>query len=473
MNRFLQPFFTVSLALLLSFQPMADELRTIDSLHQLINRQQGADKAKSLLAVSEAYRFLSFDESIKAGHAALDAAGEWPVLRGAILRSLGQGSQLAGDFDLADGYYRQALKTYTVLNDKYNIARLSNMIGDLKNNLGQYDSALFYLENVDRLAIETGNDTMLAFSLLNKGIARFETGSLEAAHDAFYRASLVFRELNDSITLALAEMNISQVLWQWNQNDEAIALLEKTILFAGRNQLDDMLSRACSNLGLIYYYDKKNYSRAHELFQQSLKIREAKGYPIPIAHVLVNLANVYSAGGNYEEALQSLRRALQIYASSGAVQGILRVHFHLAEVFFETKQHRQSVMHLEQCLQIAKKHQIENYNEIGTDLMMKNYVALNDFASFLKYFEPYKSAHDSLSESFIQLQAREANIRFRALELEAERERLSAENDEIRKQLEARQYWIAGTTALLIFSLLMFLFYKALKRRNYHTASAK
>lgn len=471
MNPILRTLIAAGLALLLSLQLKADELRTIDSLHQLINRQHGADRAKSLLAVSEAYRLLSFEKSLKAGHAALDAAEEWPGLRAAILRSLGQGSQLAGDYDLADGYYRQALKTYTGLDDKYNMAHLSNMIGDLKNNLGQYDSALFYLENVDRLAIETDNDTMLAFALLNKGIAQFETGSLDAAYDAFYRSSLVFRDLNDSLTLALAEMNISQVLWQWNQNDEAIALLEKTIRFAGRNKLDDILSRACSNLGLIYYYDKKDYSRAHELFQQSLKIREAKGYPIPIAHVLVNLANVYSAGGNYEEALQSHRRALQIYESSGAVQGILRVHFHLAEVFFEMKQYSQSVMHLEQCLQIAKKHQIENYNEIGTDLMLKNFVALNDFASFLKYFEPYKSAHDSLAESFIQLQAREANLRFRALELEAERERLSAENDEIRKKLQTQQHWVAGITALLIFSLFMLLFFKALKRRNYQTAS--
>jgi len=467
MKRIAQAFliFLFSLVLFLPAQS-ADEMRKIDSLNQLIKNQTGQERLKSLIVLTEAYRLVSYDESLKTGNEAVNYADVQGLteMKALVLRTLGQSAQWAGDFDLAFDYYQKSLDNYSRLNNRSGMAHIYNMMGDLKNNTSEYDTALVYFEKVNSLANELGNDTLIGASFQNRGIAWFETGRLNEAHDAFYRASILFAKLKDSIPYAQSVMNMSQVLWQWDQNDEAVEKLLTSIGIAERHQQLEILSKAYTNLGLIYYYDEGNYSLALDYYSKALNIREQKGYPIPIANILVNIANVYVAQKNFQEAFQNYGRALKIYDSSNAVQGIVRTHFHLGEAHHDNKEYKLSNQHLEKCLSKAQQFGIISYNSIATDLIMQNYIALNDFAAFQTYFQQYKAEKDSLEDAYNQLQAKEAKFRLLSEELQQLSDSRREENEKINHKLRTYNYLTAAIIGLILFSLLMLLIRRSVRK---------
>lgn len=449
----------------LHFQRLAAQeagIKKIDSLNQLLEWQTGNKRTESLIALSEAYRLVSYDKALKSGMEALQYADTHGMerMKAHILRSIGQSAQQAGDFDLALRYYHQSLQIFQTLDDLTYAAKMFNQIGDLKSQLSEYDSALYYFEKVTGMSETLKNDSLLAYATNNSGNVWFETGDLNKAHDAFYKAAIMFASFGDSASNALAEMNLSQVLWQWDENDKALGLLEKTIRFARRNHHGEMLARACSNIGLIFYYDKEDYPKAMDYFQEALNIREQKGHPIPIAHTLVNIANVNIASGEVDKAIATLQRAMQIYLSSKVVQGQVRALYHLGEAYQKKNNFRQSNTYFEQCAAKAIENQIAGYSTSVRDQLMENYIRLNDFPAFIRLFEPYKAENDSMAEMYGKLKAAEAGFALQNQELLSQNEKLKNENAVLSYRLRVYYYLAGAAIGLGLFGLLVFMLWK-------------
>lgn len=437
-------------------------LKKIDSLNQTLDRQSGASRVSSLIALSEAYRLVSYDKAMRSGLEALEYADSHQMgrMKAVVLRSIGMSAQNAGDFDLAMRYYHQSLKLLQQIGEPVFAARLHNQIGELKSQLSEYDSALYYFDKVIEASEILNNDSLLAYATNNSGNVWFETGDLNKAHDAFYKAAIMFGAFGDSASQALAEINLSQVLWQWNENDKALDYLEKTIGFARRNQLDDMLSKACSNIGLIFFFDKQEYARALTYFQEALRIREEKGHPVPIANTLVNIANVDIAEGRTNQAISTLRRAMQIYQNAKVVNGQVRVLYHLGEAYQSIKDFRQSNAFFEQCATKALENQIAGYSANVRDQLMENYIAMNDFQSFLRLYGQYKSENDSLTEAHLQLKASEAACKLQNEELINQNEKLKVENTKQAYRLRVYHYLAGSAIGLGLFGLIVFMLWK-------------
>ncbi len=444
-----------------------DELLKIDSLNQLISNQSGSERMKSLLALSEAYRMVSVDKSIKTGWDALTYADEHGLnsLKASVLRSLGQSAQQAGDFDLAADYYKKAATYFSNLNNREGLARTYNLIGILNLNKSELDTALVYFDRVHTLADELDNDTLRCTAMKNQGQIWFEMGELNKAHDSFYKSSLVFLQLKDTVNYASSLLNLSQVLWQWDQNNEAIETLEKVIVIFEKYKKFADLSMAYSNLGLIYYYDKKDYDRAYEYFKKALKIRELDGNPIPVAHTLVNMANVYSAREEYENARLNYLRALQIYTSTDFVQGVVRTYYHLGESYHNSKQYALSNTYLKQCLDKATAFGFLSYQSIANELLMKNYIALNDFPSFLIYYQTFKDKHDTLLNEQSRLQAKVAVAQQEYESILARNNSLSAENEKLNSKLHAYNLTWAALLGFGFFAIALLLLRKVFRRK--------
>ncbi len=441
------------------------ELNRIDSLSKKLERQDGAERINTLIALSMAYRDVSYDKALQSGMDALQYAEAHKLsrMKAHILRSIGQISQQSGDYDLALRYFRQSLQLFQLADDQNFVAKLNNQIGDLKSQISEYDSALFYFEKVISLSEKLKNDSILAYAVNNSGNVWFETGELGKAHDAFYKASIMFAAFGDSANHALAEMNLSQVLWQWDENEKAISLLEKTIRFARRHQQADMLARACSNLGLIYYYDLEDYPRALEYFEEALKIRELKGQPVPTAHTLVNIANVGIAQGEIDKGIEALKKAIRIYQGSGVVQGEVRALYHLAEAYQTKKDFALSNAYFLQCLSKAEKNNIAGYGSIIRSKMMDNFMQLKDFPSFLRLFEEYKVEADSVAGLYGQLQASEASLKNQYNDLLRLNEKLKNENAAHLSKLRVYSYLAASLLGIAVLSLLFFMLWKRSK----------
>lgn len=439
-----------------------NDIRLIDSLNQLISVQTGSERLQTLLALSEAYRIVSYDKSMKTGWEALTYADEqgFHELKALVLKSLGQSAQNTGDYDLASAYFEKALEAYEYIGNKEGIADIHILLGILLQNTSEYEVSIQHLQQAISIANDLKNDTIYLAATNGLGASYYETGKFNEAMDAYYQVQILSKKMGDTLKLGISLMNSGMIYWQWDQNNKAIDYLKQALeIFETQNSFE-YLSMAYNNLGLIFFNDKNEPDTAYLYFNKSLAIRETLGNPISIANVLLNMANVYSSKDNFEKAEPVYFRALQIYESSTFIQGIIRTFFHLGEAYYKAKKYELSIDYLEKCLHKANEYNIGYYNTITSELLMKNFIATNDFPSFLKYFEIFKVEHDSLVKQNNLLLDSESDFKYKLLELYPRLTELEAENKRLADQTRFYNYIFASIIGILGFALLGLLLYK-------------
>lgn len=451
-------FFLVFLVFIDSASIKADEFTRIDSINQILENQKGVDRVKSLLLLSEAYRFVSYDKSIKAGLDALSYADDNNLfeLKAELYKSLATSAQQSGDYALALDYYKKSMKVFEKTGSLIEIALLNNSIGHQYFLSSDYDSAIVYFDKALYLGEQIGDNSIKMTVAHNIGNIYYETGEFHKAMESYYLAQLLAAELKEETIYAKAVMNIGMIYWQWNENDKAISELRKAIEVFERTDFKETLSQAYNNLGLIFLYDKNEPDTASVYFQKSLEIREAIGSPVLIANVLVNMALVFSSKDNIEKAEHFYQRALQIYEISGSVQGIVRVYYHLGENHHNLKNYELSNEYLEKCMVKASEHGIDQYYSIVNDLFLKNYEALGDFQSFLVHYRNFKTDHDTLSDQYNLVQSREAQLKIRNIELLQQVSQLSEQNDAQQKKLVFYTYLLFSLLGLFFLGLIFY-----------------
>jgi len=443
----------------------ADELKRIDSINQVLIMQKGSDRVKSLIALSEAYRIISFDKSIKTGLDAVDYASvnNFDELKAEVYKSLGTSAMESGDYLLALDYYAKSLEAFEKAGNFNEMALLNNSIGHQYFLLSDYDSAISYLEKALMLGEKINSDSIAMIVSNTIGNIFYETGAYNKALDAYYKTKIFATELKEEAVYAKVIMNIGLIYWQWDENDRALSELKSAIEIFERLEMKEMLSQALNNVGLIFLYDKEELDTASMYFRQSLEIREIYGSPVPIANVLINMALVYARQDSVDKAEQYFQRTLQIYETAGLVQGILRVYYHLGEFHHRLENYKLSNAYLEKCMAKALEHRIEQYNTIVSDLFMKNYEALGDFQSFLKYYRVFKVNHDTLVNQFNLAQARESQLKYRNIELFQQVEQLSVQTTDQQKKLNLYHYAFIALLGLLFTAMFVYLIIRQIK----------
>ena len=440
---------------------LADEkISAIDSLYALLDRQKGDIKLETMITLSEAYRLVSFNKSLKTGEAAIEYADEkgFQIMRGKILKSLGITAYQSGDYDLSLEYYDRAISSYNQVGDSGGVAAVYNNIGLVHKILGANDKALEYYEKASSLQLKLGHELAAANTEINIAGIYFQNGQLDQAYDAYYKSQLEFKKAGDSMNYAIATYGIANIYWQWDQNDEALNLLDKALaIYQKQEALLDM-SRAYYTKGLIYAYDKGDYQKALEMFSFSLDLREKIGNPKGIANAIVNIANIWMEQERYNDAFELYNRGLRIHTTIGHIDGVLMSYYYMGLAHQKMGNYKQSNDFFDQCEAKAIEFDINQYADLITEGRLKNYAALGDFENFQTQFERFSIAKDTLVERYLSLQTRKAKSSFEIDQLMDELARVSLINKEQAKRIQVFYY---GTSALftLFFILLLVWFY--------------
>ncbi len=103
--------------------------------------------------------------------------------------------------------------------------------------------------------------------------------------------------------------------FEMNQGEEAEKLMQDSIAEAVREQDDNSLLQLLNEL-LGYYRETSRYEEAYLLADRAVAQAERMGLAgtIPYATTLLNVANVYRAGGRLEDSLRTYERVQEIYA---------------------------------------------------------------------------------------------------------------------------------------------------------------
>lgn len=263
-----------------------------------------------------ANRFTNPRETVTDAERALQIARKLNYVAGIAesYRIKGIGEYYLNKPDSAYNSYYNAIEQFKKINDERGIAKVNNNIGNLYQMV-DYEKALGYFDQAERIAEKYGDKKLIASLQLNKGNIYNRKSSYNNALASYKKSYALFSQLKDSVNLIQCLENLGDIYYKLRNFPQA----EKLLLEANgkAKKLDMNASIAAINMTLTDIYLAQNRFADAEKY-----IEEGKTY----SELINNDKNIYEykhstyelerKRKNYEKALNQL---IEIYRLDSAI----------------------------------------------------------------------------------------------------------------------------------------------------------
>ena len=303
-----------------------------------------------------------------------------------------------GNYDSALFYLNKSLQIQgTLLGDSHWEANTYNSIGYIYNVLGDYENALTNLnEALNRLSlINEDNTTNLAVDIYtNLCEIPFRKGDYQKALEYSLRAlSLAKKNHTDSNVLtAVCYNNIGVIYCSMQDYNNALnycdsaLIINKSIL----SIYHPNIAANYSSLGNVYE-NLGDYAKAIECYQKSLNIRKTVfgENHIEVALSFNHLGTTHSLLGNYEKAIEYHRIALSIWESNLGDNHpyVASVYGLLGFVYQRIEDYDKALECHEKSLAIEKYHFGDNHHTVANSYFQIGsiYTQMGEYNKALDY----------------------------------------------------------------------------------------
>lgn len=319
--------------------------------------------------------------------------------------------------------YMASYDTYSQLSDSAGMTTSLNGIGALYSALAKYDSAVYYLIELCKIAERLQYEGVLGKGYLNLGIAYLDLEQYDYSRSYLIKSIEINEKLGETQFLGTAHLNLGNVAYE---NDSL-------------NMAYDEYIEALS------FYENNDYSRG-------------------IAHVYLSLGNVHEKWERYQEAYDYYSKAKDIYDDIKDVENYIRAYKNIGVVYEAWEDYDKAIGIFSECLEMSEEGSyLFLQEEINENLAISHYL-----------YRKYKNAYDylwvtkTLEDSIFTIKRQE---KISDLELKYEKEKnqvtiLSQQNEILAKDrdLKIRTFVGASIIALALF-LFLYLRQKAVKNR--------
>ncbi len=231
-----------------------------------------------------------------------------------------------GDLEQGSRYYYKALQYMQqhLPDDRYLIVVYNN-ISAIHQRQGNLSQALGYAERAEQLSASHKTPSYLVSALINKGAICTEMGLLDSALSCFQKGLKIAKENGYTDMQQALLTNIGSTFLQKEQPDQAIAYYQQALALS--DVTNPLYGRILPGYYLgIAWYKTKEYDKAEQILQSSLKKAEATGLTASkqIAHE--TLSQLYEAIGRYREALAHRRLYEQLQDSITGVAKTISIN---------------------------------------------------------------------------------------------------------------------------------------------------
>jgi len=400
---------------------MAQDLKKVDSLKNVVQTGKGKAKFRALIFLSDQYSDNNLNESMRYANAAVLMAKKEKndTLIGLAYNSVANVFQYKSQPDSSLFYYKKALLANQKTKDSVRIADSYNNIGIVYDQKAQFPEALkHYFKALSYYDKKSALDRQ-AMTYTNIGIVYKTQKEYAKALQYYQKAYENYLQTDDEFGKTASAGNLGSILLNFGKYKDAIHYSE--IAKAG--------------------YKKNHYDRY-------------VAYPVAtIAAVYDSLHDFGQANKNYTEAI----RLHELYENSYEVAETSNA---FATALIKQKKFAESITFSNKAIQFAKKSDayllvVQAYKNLA-----KANGKLQNFNQAYYYSELYNAGKDSL---FVNEKTKQV------FELEAKYETAKKEKLLIRKEAEARQKNILlWTVSILTFMVIViaFLIYRQQKLKN-------
>jgi two-component system NarL family sensor kinase len=311
-----------------------------------------------------------------------------------IIAARGSFAQFKNTTDSLENIVKQTLAQN---NEDTSVVNKVNALSEELYKHRQYDKAMYYLHEAEKLSGKLEYKKGMAYSLYIIGGIEDAKHNFYNAEDSLLKALKISEDIGD-LKRAVKELNFLGIVNQ-DEGDfsQALEYCLKGLKLAEQNEDSDAIFHSCMTIGNIDR-DLKNFQGGRESYYRGLKIEENLKNKKGISDILTNIGISYYYEANYPKALEYYERSLPVKKEIKDIVGINQLLNDIGAVYLETKEYSKAMYYYMDQLDVTQG--IGDANSIM--IVMINigdvYEDLNDHANALKYFMKADSVSDKAND---------------------------------------------------------------------------
>lgn len=454
-------------ALLASFSFAQEEMQVIDSLQNVMAKQEGAKRVETMAELAQFMFNVSFDDCISIGETAVAEAeklGDDDLLSWTYWM-LGTSFMNHYDFDLALEHFDKAIELLEGKEESEWLMYALDYKGRVELLMGDLDEALAtYLRDLE-VSQHLGDEPNCADVTNNLAYIYFHQDELEKALESFSLARQKFEYLGDTLSVAQCDNNISNIYVQWQQFDKAKSILQEAIPVFKRFDDESSLSHAYQNLGTVYATGLVNYDSALFYLQKSVACAENVDDEIVLIEDEIETANVLMKLGRENDAMSLYQSALHSSETMGYLNGTMESYRMLGIHYNEKGDFTTSAVYLKRCVEIAE----ENGNQVFVNsvrpYLIADYAHLGHFAEMKEQLDLFQENYASVFNESNALSEKLADLQDDAESLFAMYESQNEEIETLQSQRNSYRLAFFGLLGIALFSLAILVVCKIVRKK--------
>lgn len=225
--------------------------------------------------------------------------------------SLGNISQIEGNFPEASEQYHRALELAVWRKDTLNIAKSAQNLGVANFYMGNLNEAATYTNQALECYSQRKDRLGKASCLLMMGNLMYDQEDYQKALNYYNESYIGFDELNHTVGKYNAILNVGTILIEEERYPEAIERFELAQAMAREINDHQGVVRCLHNMGMSYS-QMGDPRKALQHYQEALVIARAHQFKHIEANTLSNMAAVNNDLRQYNEALNLASRSLEL-----------------------------------------------------------------------------------------------------------------------------------------------------------------
>lgn len=412
-----KPHFLLLLTLLLPGAIAAQTNKIIDSIEKAIRQQKDTTLAKSYNELTWQYRNVDRDKAIAYGNKAIELGKQLDFKKGIAqaYNDMGILYYDKQDFATAIKLYNQAYLIRTELKDDKGVAALYNKIGVVYQKEARFDSALLYAQKALAIYEKLKDKIGISYSLNNMGIVNQNVGNIDEALKYQEQSIAIKEEIHDKLGLAGSYVNVGNI-----------------------------------------YLLKKDITKAKEFYEKAEVICRKIGDPEYLSNSINNLSAIYQKIGDYKKALPLAQESFDIRTKLGDTKGQVSCLVNMGSILTDYHQYKQAEekyllgLQLADTLASCLPEKAKLYDGLSS-----LYDLMGDYkksAAMARLTIQYK---DSIFTADLNKQFSEMETKYQTAKKDQQIEAQQNEITQKKYELIKKQYWLYGSIAVFLFSILL------------------
>ena len=445
-----------------------EEVRVIDSLENVMERQEGREKVETMMELSKAFFDFSFDDCIDWSEKAIEEAVRLQdeELIAKAYWKIGLRYLNHYEFDLAHDQFVTALRMIDNQKESELLVDILNYKGYVELFMGEIDSALVTLQRNLQVSESFGDESNCADLVNNMAYIHFQRDNLDKAMECFLDARQRYGRVHDTLSMAQCDNNISNIYVQWQQYDEALALLKQAIPVFEQNGDEASLAHAYQNLGTIYTTGFVNLDSALVYLRKSIVCAEMVGDQVTLVEDKIELANVLKLFNRNGEAISLYQSALHSSEMMGFLNGMLGAYKNLGIYYNEAGDFTTSAIYLKRCMDLALEKGNQLYVNSIRPYLIADYAHMGHFAEMKKELGLFTDDYESILNESNVLDEELVHLRENAADLLQQYDSQNTQIQTLQTQRNHFRLAFFGLLSIVLFAMVLFLAYKIVRKKR-------